>query len=219
MNARRQSPAVYRRRRLLVLILALLVVAGIVWVVLAQPWRALGDLFTVDESASTSSESPSPSGSPDPDSSDTPEPSPTPTDDGTPQPCDPNAITVQALTSQGEYSADERPEFSIRLENTGGADCIFNVGTTKQVFTVSSGDDVWWRSTDCQTEPSDMLVTLEAGQVVTSAEAVVWDRTRSGVDSCDNEDRPVAPSGGASYHLRVSIGGIESESTRQFVLR
>lgn len=201
----------------MVLLLAIVVIGGLVWLFMAQPWRALGELFAADDPAPTASEDTV--DTPEPTASESPEPSPSPTDDGTPQPCDPNSITVQALTSQAEYSTDQRPEFSIRLENTGGVDCTFNVGTTKQVFTVSSGEDVWWRSTDCQTEPSDMLVTLEAGQVVTSAEPVVWDRTRSGVDTCDDENRPVAPGGGASYHLRVAIGGIESEQTRQFILR
>src|SRR6185295_5097376 len=35
---RRHSPAVYRRRRI-VLLVALLAIAGVVWLLIAQPWR------------------------------------------------------------------------------------------------------------------------------------------------------------------------------------
>ncbi|WP_240423713.1 hypothetical protein [Microbacterium halotolerans] len=222
MNARRHSPAVYRRRRLMVLVLAILAIAALVWLFVAQPWSALGGGSDETQSEPTPSASET-TASDDADAADSedadPTPSPTPTDDGSPKECDPNAITVKGVTDKREYGGDEKPKLSMSLENTGDVDCIFNVGTTQQVYTVLSGNDVWWRSTDCQKEPSDMEVTLEAGQKVSSAEPVVWDRTRSSVDSCGDESRPVAPGGGASFHLRVAIGGIESEHTRQFILR
>lgn len=204
------------------LLLALLVVggitAGVVWAVNAQPWRAIGALFSEPEPTPSAS-TPLPTGEPTsgPSGSPTPEPEPTPTDTE-PQACDPNAIQVEALTDKDVYAADEQPRLSIRLVNTGDVDCTFNVGTSQQRFTITSGDDTWWRSTDCQRDPIDMVVTLAAGQEVTSAEPVVWDRTRSAVDTCDSEGRPVAPAGGSSYHLAVEIGGIASTSSRQFIL-
>ena len=94
-----------------------------------------------------------------------------------------------------------------------------NVGTATQVFTITSGSDTWWRSTDCQSEPSDMVVLLAAGQTVSSATPLVWDRTRSAVGTCAADaNRPKAPGGGASYHLAVEIGGIPSAQTRQLLL-
>ena len=145
-------------------------------------------------------------------------PTPTPTAPAGPVECSPADITVEALTDKGEYGQGENPQLSIRLTNTSANACTMNVGTSAQSFTVTSGSDVWWRSTDCQSEPSDMEVTLAAGQQVTSAAPLTWDRTRSSVSSCGGE-RPFAPGGGATYHLSVSIGGIPSSGTVSFILR
>ncbi|MBB2976902.1 cytoskeletal protein RodZ [Microbacterium endophyticum] len=223
---RRPSPAVYRRRRLVALLLALIVVAAIVagiWAVVAQPWRS--------NATETPVVSPSPSASASADAAasapadaETPaaaEESAAPDDaaaaDGAPA-CNAGDVTVEGATSKESYASGENPEFSITLTNTSDADCTINVGTSAQSFTVTSGSDTWWRSTDCQAEPSDMIVTLAAGQTVSSAEALSWDRTRSSVDTCDSADRAQAPGNGASYHLAVEIGGISANGTTQFFL-
>lgn len=211
---RRPSPAVYRRRRLVAVLLALLVIGLVVWLVVAPPWRSAP---TADPAPAASSAAPV-------ESSSASAPSPTPTSTPTPQApegpaeCTPADITVDALTDKGEYAQGENPQLSIRLTNTSASPCTMNVGTSAQSFTVTSGSDVWWRSTDCQSEPSDMEVTLAAGQEVTSSAPLTWDRTRSSVDSCDGE-RPFAPGGGATYHLSVSIGGIPSAGTAAFILQ
>ena len=127
-------------------------------------------------------------------------------------------MTVTPVTDQQTYATGQNPQLSISLTNNGTTDCTLNVGTSAQVFTITSGDDTWWRSTDCQTEPSDMVVLLAAGQTVSSAAPLVWDRTRSAVDTCSAADRPRAPGGGASYHLQVEIGGISSTDSAQLLL-
>ena len=127
-------------------------------------------------------------------------------------------IRVEALTDQTDYAQGQNPALSIKLTNTGADDCLMNVGTSAQSFTVTSGSDVWWRSTDCQTEPSDMEVVLTAGQEVTSSAPLTWDRTRSSVGTCEGE-RPFAPGGGSTYHLSVAIGGIPSVGTATFQLQ
>lgn len=211
---RRQSPAVYRRRRLAAVLFALLVIGLVVWLVAAPPWRAAP---TADPSPAASSAAPAPSASA-PAASPTPSATPTESVPAGPVECSPADITVEALTDKGEYGQGENPQLSIRLTNTSTNPCTMNVGTSAQSFTVTSGSDVWWRSTDCQSEPSDMEVTLAAGQQVTSAAPLTWDRTRSSVGSCDSE-RPFAPGGGATYHLSVSIGGIPSAGTAAFILQ
>jgi len=124
-------------------------------------------------------------------------------------------VTVTAVTDRDSYGGDQDPQLTIRLENEGDTACAMNVGTAAQAFTISSGTDVWWRSTDCQSEPSDQIVQLEPGQSVSSVEPLVWDRTRSSVSTCDG-DRPRALAG--YYNLVVTVGGIDSEE-RQFRLR
>lgn len=218
---RRHSPAVYRRRRLLVLLIALLVIAGVVWALIAQPWNSFASPAP-EPSPSASRSAPSPSAS----TSEEPVPEQTaPAEDAQPSPdltptadaCVPGSLLIEALTDQTAYNQGQNPQLSIRLTNQGDTDCTLNVGTSAQAFVVSSGSDVWWRSTDCQTEPSDMIVLLAAGQQVTSSAPLTWDRTRSSVDSCQG-DRPLAPGGGATYHLSVAIGGISSTNTAPFQL-
>lgn len=217
MARRRRTAAKYRRRRILVfggLIVLIAAIAVGIWLVIAQPWADAAPKPTPTSTTTTVEESPAP----EPTDSDTP--SPEPTDGEVPKatPCQAVDITVEAVTDAGSYAAGELPELSISLTNNGSVDCTLDVGSATQTFTVSSGTDVWWRSTDCQENPSSMVVTLAAGQTVPSAKPVVWDRTRSDVDTCDQENRSRAPGGGASYHVAVSIGGFDAPMTRQILL-
>jgi len=217
---RRQSPAVYRRRRLAAALLALIVIGLVVWLVAAPPWRSAPTADTAPAPVASDTAAPSASASAPttPEPSATPSASPSSTASGGPTECTPADITVEALSDKTEYAQGENPQLSIRLTNTSANPCTMNVGTSAQSFTVTSGSDVWWRSTDCQSEPSDMVVTLAAGQTVTSSAPLAWDRTRSSVSSCGGE-RPFAPGGGATYHLSVSIGGIPSAGTASFILQ
>jgi len=197
-----------------VLLLALLLIAGVVWLVVAQPWRGVADLLAAPEASPSAPAAPA---SPTPTPTVAPSPSPTSTEPPKPQPCDPEVIDLVPLVN-GERFQTRPVELRIRLTNTGPVDCTIDVGTSKQQFVITSGTDTWWRSTDCQSEPSDMVVTLAAGQTVESAEPLVWDRTRSSVDTCDSPDRPRAPGGGASYHLEVRLGDVTSHGTTRFFL-
>ncbi len=115
----------------------------------------------------TATPSAAPSATPTPEATAGAAPSATPSGSATPsaKPCVNRDLTVEALTDLDTYEAGQNPQLSIRLTNNGSADCTLNVGTSGQSFTIASGSDVWWRSTDCQTEPSDMVVLLAAGSV------------------------------------------------------
>ncbi|MCJ1706239.1 hypothetical protein [Microbacterium sp. VKM Ac-2923] len=219
---RRQSPAVYRRRRLAAGLLALIVIGLVVWLVAAPPWRVTPTAALTPAPSASVPSAGTPSASTataaTPAASAEPTATPTPSAPTGPVECTAGTITVEALSDRAEYAQGENPQLSIRLTNTSTNPCTMNVGTSAQSFTVTSGSDVWWRSTDCQSEPSDMEVTLAAGQAVTSSAPLTWDRTRSSVSSCDGE-RPYAPGGGSTYHLSVSIGGIPSAGTASFVLQ
>lgn len=200
---------------IIVLLVLLAGIGGGAWALIAQPWATPAATPTQTQkptsTATTDVETPSPTAS----ASETPAPTETPGIVA----CEAEDVDVVAVTDAGAYAAGVLPKLSIQLTNKGERDCTMNVGSSTQKFTVTSGSDVWWRSTDCQTEPSDMIVTLEAGKSVTSASPVVWDRTRSSVNSCEEKNRPRAPGGGASYHVAVSIGGFESASSKQIILR
>jgi hypothetical protein len=197
-----QASAVYRRRRLVVG-LGLLAVIIVILLIVFRPGG--GD----DEAA------PAPAG--------TAAPAPTaaaadaaagPT--GTA--CDPAVVTVEAITDQSAYDPGDNPELALSVTNTGTVACDLNAGTSTQVFTITSGADVYWTSTDCQTDPADAEVTLEPGVAVSTKTPVVWDRTRSSPETCEITDREAVPGEGASYYLTVSVGGIESATPTQFLL-
>ncbi|CAH0257467.1 hypothetical protein SRABI98_03415 [Microbacterium sp. Bi98] len=216
----RHSAAVYRRRRLVTLVAAILLVAVIgaaVWLLLARPWASAAE--------ATPSPSASAPGSPSPDAttSEPPaaeSPSPEPSADETPGivACEAKDVEVAAVTDADSYDPGVLPQLSISLTNRGSTDCAIDVGSTTQRMTVSSGTDVWWTSTDCQENPSSMVATLTAGATVTSKVPVTWDRTRSSVETCADENRPRAPGGGASYHVAVEIGGFKGTTTKQILL-
>ncbi len=131
-------------------------------------------------------------------------------------PCDPGKVSVVAETDQVNYDAGVPVSMTMTVTNTGTASCELNVGTAAQVFTVTSGAEQYWTSTDCQINPADAKVLLEPGVPASSTTPVEWDRTRSDAESCDAE-RAAAPGDGASYYLTVSIDGISSEPA-QFLL-
>ncbi|RWZ59507.1 hypothetical protein ELQ92_11750 [Labedella populi] len=210
----RPSKAVYRRRRLVVLLGFLAIVAVIALVVL-KPGSSSGQ-----EESPSGAPSPSPSASP----SVTPSvaapgvtPSPSVSaEEGEPE-CTAETVTVEAHTDKSTYESGELPQLSLALTNTGDAACTIDVGTSQQVFTVTSGQDTYWTSTDCQVEPTNAIMLLEPQTTITSNPAISWDRTRSATDTCDDE-RPAVPAGGASYHLSTSVAGIVSTESAQFLL-
>lgn len=200
-------------------LIVLLAAIGIgIWLFVAQPWAQAADNPSPAPSTSASSDT----STPDADASTDPTtPSSETTDPDAPPAivaCQADDIVVAAVTDADTYASGVLPKLSISLTNTGATDCTMDVGSTTQVFTVMSGSDVWWRSTDCQENPSSMIATLTAGTTVTSKDPVSWDRTRSSVETCAQENRQRAPGGGASYHVEVSIGGFVSLSTKQFLL-
>ena len=195
-----QARSVYRRRRLVVG-LGFVAVLAIILLIFFRP--GAGD----DGAASD----PKPAGTADPAAT-------APADDAAPTACDPAVVSVEAITDQGSYDPGDEPELSLSVTNTGATACDLNAGTTTQVFTITSGADVYWTSTDCQTEPADAQVTLEPGVAVSTKTPVVWDRTRSSPETCEITDREAVPGDGASYYLSVSVGGVASASPTQFLL-
>ncbi|WP_159602227.1 hypothetical protein [Agromyces humi] len=209
--ARRQSPQVYRRRRLLVLLGLVAVIIAIV-LVIVRPGSSQGDEPDAAAGAAPSAT---------PDASDEPTAPPTviPTEatevDG--DACTAKNVTVEAVTDKTVYEAGEQPQLSVTITNTGKNVCVLNAGTNAQVFTVKSGEELYWQSTDCQVDPIDAEVSLTPGTPISSSVPIVWDRTRSSAETCEGP-REAVPAGGASYHLEVTVDGIASETSKQFQL-
>ena len=211
---RRYSPAVYRRRRLAVFVVFLVVVI----------------LIIVAFSRCGSGSTPTPTSTRTPTNTSTriplvsPTAAPTSTAaaaggqyTGTAPECVAKNLTVGAFTDKTDYAAGELPQLSMTVTNKGADDCKVNVGTSQQVFQVTSGDDLWWQSTDCQTEDTDFWMLLPAGKTEKTGTPVTWVRERSSPDTCDTA-REAAVGDGASYYLTTSLGGVQSKESKQFLI-
>ena len=210
-----ERPAVYWRRRLIVfgVLLAVIVLVIVLIVRLAS---GPGTENTAATPTPTPTATPAPTPAPEA-STTAPIDEAATTDPGSAAACTADQIRVEAVVNGTSFAADELPQLSLSVTNTGQAACTMNAGTSQQVFTVSSGDEPYWTSTDCQSAPSDQQVLLEPGKTVSSNPPITWDRTRSAPDTCDQPRDPV-PAGGASYHLNTSIGGFASADSAQFLL-
>ena len=136
--------------------------------------------------------------------------------DEEPAVCGPEQLVVTPMTDQPGYGEGEQPQLSLTVENIGAAPCVADLGTAGITYTITSGEDEVWRSTDCQTEPTSMPIILDEGKPET-VEGLAWVRERSDPETCDIAREQVA-AGGASYHLSASAAGISSTQTAQFIL-
>ena len=203
---RRVSPAVYRRRRLVAL-LALIAVVTAVVLIIVRPGQATP---TPTETAVAK-----PTVAPVATESATPTPTPT-VDVSDYKECSTKNLEVLPVLDSVAYQAGVLPNLSLTIQNTGKTACFYNVGTSAQELTITSGAETYWVSTDCQSEKSDTVAILEPGVVYPSA-PIVWERQRSSPDTCGGE-REVVPAGGASYYLTTKVGGVSSKSSAQFLL-
>lgn len=210
-----ERPAVYWRRRLIVFGVLLTVIVLVI-VLIVRLASGPGTENTAATSTPTPTATPAPTPAPEA-STAAPIDEAATTDPGSAAACTADQIRVEAVVNGTSFAADELPQLSLSVTNTGSAACTMNAGTSQQVFTVSSGEEPYWTSTDCQTAPSDQQVLLEPGKTVSSNPPITWDRTRSAPDTCDQPRDPV-PAGGASYHLNTSIGGFASADSAQFLL-
>jgi len=194
-----QPAKIYWRRRLVV-ILGLLAVIVIVSLIVFRPAPDKPETTAADTKPSSSA---------------TPSSTDAPAGDGAE--CAEGVVEVAPITDAGDYGADQQPLLSLSITNTGTTACTFNAGTDAQEYVITSGEEKIWSSKDCQTEPVANAQVLEPGVALTTT-PFPWDRTRSAADTCDSPDRPSVTAGGASYHLEVTIDGVTSTDTKQFIL-
>ncbi|QNE36801.1 hypothetical protein [Leifsonia shinshuensis] len=200
-----QPSGVYWRRRLIVLIGLVAVVVVIVLIVVrpgsssGEPAKGVVTTNTPKPTAAVATSIPTSSAS------------------ASGQPCKPADVKVEAVTDASSYSAGQLPQLSVALTNTGANACVIDAGTAQQVFTITSGSEVYWKSTDCQSSKVDAQVLLQPGKTISSQTPITWDRTRSDPTTCQAQ-RSQVPAAGASYHLQVSVAGITSATTKQFSL-
>ena len=219
-----EKPSVYWRRRATVIGVLLLIVVVIVLIVVGRG-GASADPKGASASASASSsaagasaaEGSAAGGSRSSSPSSTPSPSSTASSsaaDGST--CAKDQIELTPVVDKTSYGPTEDPKIAMSIKNTGTNSCHMDLGSSQQVLTISSGQEQYWSSKDCQTGGTNQDVTIKAGQTLTTP-AIAWDRTRSSTSTCDSS-RPSVTGGGASYHLQVAVGNIQSKDSAQFIL-
>lgn len=192
---------VYLRRRLIVLA-ALVAVIAVAALLIIRPGSSGGaqNAGKVDLPSDLAAQT---AASPDPDKGDV-------------SACQAGQLKVTPGTDQTDYAEGELPRLFLSVVNSGTDPCTADLGTASMEFAVSSGNDEVWRSMDCQVEAESFAVILDPDRPI-QTEPISWDRTRSSAESCDITRDPVG-AGGASYHLRASISGVEGSGTAQFLL-
>jgi hypothetical protein len=214
-----EKPVVYWRRRLLVIAAIVVIVVVVVLIVVGRGTGApaAGPSASGSPSAgagAVAGSASSASGTSGSDASGTPAPSASAAAEGAA--CADDQITLTPVLDKSTYGPTEDPKIAMSIENTGANACSMDLGSAQQVLTISSGQEQYWSSKDCQTGGTNQDVTIKAGQTLTTP-AIAWDRTRSSKDTCDAA-RPAVTAGGASYHLQVAVGDVKAKASKQFIL-
>ena len=131
-------------------------------------------------------------------------------------PCPAGGIAVTPLVDRDSYAGGEMPLLSLRVVNQGPEKCEAQLGTAGMSFTITSGSDEVWRSSDCQINADTRAIILEPGKPL-ETEPIQWDRTRSSPETCDTARDPVTADG-ATYHLQVAAAGVPGTGTAPFLL-
>jgi len=219
---RPQSPEVYRRRRIVALVLLVLVVmilVGLVWGIVSlfrpggdeQPGGSGGSRTppatapaspTGTEDTGGDAASGAASGAPTED----PSASPSSTEGSlSAAACQPGDLVISAATDRQSYPEGEDPVLELRVDNTGDEPCEANLGTSQQVFTVYSGSDRIFSTQDCQVDGEDTMLEISPDEQERSR--FTWPRVRSAPDCAQVGSEPRS----GTYRLEVSLGELSAQ--------
>ncbi|MGO3393262.1 hypothetical protein [Glutamicibacter arilaitensis] len=192
---------VYRRRRITVAVIALVLLGVLIWGIVA-----LVGLFTPDAQKTAGNESRTeqtqPASSPSREQKD---------DEASAAMCKDDEIEITATTDAKHYASDKNPTLILGIENVSKRECDLNVGSRQQEFLVSSGADRIFSTIDCLDQAEDVNLTFKPGQKENSR--FTWNRERSapGCKAVSVQPRP------GTYKFTAAIGDFVSEPV-SFVL-
>lgn len=128
-----------------------------------------------------------------------------------------NAHVGDGTTDATQFFQGEKVNVWYDIVNVGNVPCKFNVGTKATFFKITSGSETIWDSRQCdRSADQDLEITLEpnASQISTPSQ---WLQVYSSDSGC-GEGQTLVPTGGASYHLQVSVNNVVSTNDPQFSL-
>ncbi|MFV0425597.1 MAG: hypothetical protein ACK5KU_01015 [Beutenbergiaceae bacterium] len=186
----RTTAATYRRRRLVMLTLTLLVVAGIALGVQALVGVVLGQADPLVRHRVSSTM---------PQVTDERTAPPTEEELANPVDCQPGTITLDGTLPAAAITAGAGTTLPVDVRNTGQVPCLLDLGGDSLVWTIYSGEDLVWSSQHCDapTEQRRLLLDLQATDSVVGT----WSGTRS-APGCVAE-QSVAPAG--TYRVVTQI--------------
>lgn len=184
------SARVYRRRRITVAVLALVLVGLAVWGVTAVSAMFRGDAEPAASGPTTVQASPTAGES---------------AEEAPSNSCKDGEIKISASTDKQSYASGEDPVLTLGIENTSERDCELNVGTSQQEFLISSGSDRIFSTVDCLSNSEDVMLTFAAGQKESAK--FTWNRNRS-APGCKAVNVQPLP---GTYKFTAAIGDLTSD--------
>jgi hypothetical protein len=207
---RKPSAAVYRRRRLFVGGVLLLVIALVTSFAVAGAFSGKSEqASSTDPAAGAAAPADPAAGAP---SASATQPAATPTPSATPT-CNQNLVTVSASTDKAAYGPEEKPMLTLKVTNGGTMPCEVNIGTSQMEFLVTSGADRIFSSRDCQAKSEDLLKVIAPGASETAN--FPWSRNRS-VEGCQPVE--AKPGGGGAYYIFTAKLGSKASPKAVFQL-
>ncbi len=190
--ARKPVSPVYRRRRLFVGAILLLVLSLAVggFVAISNALSGATPPATASDAARQGTPGAAPSAGP------TASAGPTPSRPG----CDGKLVTVTAATDKPAYAPGQKPLLTLKVTNGNRVPCEVNIGTSQMEYVITSGSDRIFSSRDCQAESKDLVKTLAPGRSETAN--FVWGRNRT-VEGCT---AVAAQPAGGTYVFTARLG-------------
>jgi len=209
--------AVYWRRRLVALLIAMAVLSLITWAFFGALGLSAGPAATpADGGASHGQAAPGGSGpggagqaSVGGGNTQSPKSSPAALPAGAgarSRPCSHGDVVLSLLASQAAYASPRLPQFSIDVVGTGQPTCTFNVGARHVALVIRSGSVRVWSSADCPRGSGSLILDLQRG--VPTALSITWNRQTSS-PGCTGPSSAM-PAG--TYSATVTDGGLASNS-------
>lgn len=129
-----------------------------------------------------------------------------------PAECVEGDVVVTASTAQATHGPADNPVLVMTIKNAGSTECMVNVGTSQQDFSVMSGADRIFSTSDCVEDPTDTEIMVKPGASETAR--FTWTRVRSapGCKFVAAKPRP------GTYGFTAKLGDVSSETAR-FELR
>ncbi|MCT1447273.1 MULTISPECIES: hypothetical protein [Brevibacterium] len=185
---------VYRRRRITLGVLSLVVIGLLVLgiVGITKVLTGGGGEQTAEPAPTTVSPTPQ---------------APVPDEKAASGACPEKAVAVSAKVDKKSYDENAKPKFEMTVANNHTATCLIEVGTKQQEFVVMQDSDVVWSSKYCAADDDENAEapTEFAPQSQKTAQ-FEWNRVR--VDkNCNKTDKGFAP---GKYALVVKLGDKES---------